>query len=252
MIRSTYKKLEALARRRGYEVSWDPPALVNDPTARLELQLEHIIAHLMLTKRDLFFVEVGANDGVSNDPLYKFIVEFGWAGILLEPVPYVFEQLEKNYAGNSRVRLINAALSETDGKRTIYTVKMDGVSFSKAHQFSSFSRKALLRQTEWVPDIKDRIVESEIDCISFKTLLSLAGGRTVDILSTDTEGYDLAILKMIDFATIAPEIISFEHVHLSKAEQQEAALMLLRHGYRLTRDNLDTTAYRPARTFGFR
>jgi FkbM family methyltransferase len=252
MVRWAFRSLEAWAKQRGYRVSWAPPTLTANPGAELAFDLEYVIAHLMLASPSVFFVQIGANDGISNDPLYKFVVRFGWEGILLEPVPEAFELLKSTYRGHPKLRLLDAAISEQDGSRTIYTMRMDGAAFRKGHQFSSFRKESLLAQTRWVPDIAERIEEREVRCISFDTLLKEANGREVDILQIDTEGYDFAVLKMIDFSRLRPPIICYEHVLMSKAEQEESARLLCGHGYRLTRDNLDTIAYRPRETLGFR
>lgn len=253
VLKGAFQAAEAWARQRGYRLSWVPPALLSDSGAELVFDLEFIIAHLMLQKPDLFFVQIGANDGRSNDPLNAFINRFEWRGVLLEPLPEVFAMLQQTYAGNPRLTLLNAALAEQDGTRTIYTIRQDDTTFAKAHQFSSFSRAAVLRQTDWVPDVADRIEEKSISCVSFDTVLrEHVRGETVDILATDTEGYDLAVLRMIDFSKMQPSIVCYEHVHMTKAQQNQAAELLLAQGYRLTRDNLDTVAYKPLQRFGFR
>jgi len=251
-IRWAFKKFEALINRRGYRISWVPPILIAEPQAELTPDLEYVIAHFMLTRPSVFFIQIGANDGISNDPLYRFVVRFGWEGILLEPLPEVYEILTDTYRGNEKLLLLNAAISDQDGRRTIYTVRMDGVVFQKAHQFSSFRKESLLKQTVWVPDIEQRLEERQVECISFDTLLKKTQGRDVDILQIDTEGYDFTVLNLIDFSRLKPSIICYEHVHMSKAQQNEAAKLLFEQGYRLMKDNLDTIAYRSQQTFGFR
>jgi FkbM family methyltransferase len=247
------RKAEAFGQRYGYRLSWTPPALIQKADAELDFDLEFIIAHLMLHKPTPFFIQIGANDGQSNDPLYRFITRFNWRGILLEPVPEAFALLQETYAGNDRLQLLNAAIAERDGSRTIYTIRQDAATFEKAHQFSSFRREAVLRQTEWVPDVMERIEEKPVRCLSLETLLrDHVSGETVDVLMIDTEGYDLAILRMIDFARMRPSIICYEHVHMNKKEQNEAASRMIAQGYRMARDNLDTVAYRPIGSFGFR
>ena len=44
-----------------------------------------------------FFVNIGANDGVENDPIHPFLEEYGWAGVAVEPDPDVFATLQANY-----------------------------------------------------------------------------------------------------------------------------------------------------------
>ena len=34
---------------------------------------------------ELTFIQVGGFDGITTDPLYKYITRYGWRGVLLEP-----------------------------------------------------------------------------------------------------------------------------------------------------------------------
>lgn len=250
-LRSIFSWFEKKANARGYRISWTPPTVINTPDSELAFDLEFVVAHLMLRKKDIFFIQIGANDGKSVDPIYKFATEFGWSGVLVEPLPHVFELLKANYKDHGKLKLLNAALSEKDGSRTMYTVRIDKDTFKGAHAYSSFDRSVVARQTRWVPDIASRIEEISVRCISMETLLREAGANQVDLLQIDAEGYDFEILKMIDFARLRPTIICFEHAHLTKAQMNAAAALLRAQGYRMTRDNLDTIAYRPNFTFGW-
>jgi FkbM family methyltransferase len=251
IAKAIFSVFEKFLNHHGYVITWSPMILLDD-SYLLSFDLEYVIAHFMLRKTDIFFIQIGANDGVSNDPLYKFVSEYGWNGVLLEPLPEVFEVLKFNYKDSPNLRFVNAAISEQDGTRKLYTVHMDDSTFSKARQFSSFRRESLLQRTDMVSDIASRIEEIQVRCISFATLVNEIGNRVVDILLMDTEGYDFAILKMINFSDIKPSIICYEHIYMSKAEQRAAAELLTRQGYRLTKDNLDTVAYYPITTYGFR
>lgn len=50
-------------------------------------------------KDDIKFVQIGSNSGMHDDPIYKYIRKNGWQGVLVEPVPYLFEELKNNYSG---------------------------------------------------------------------------------------------------------------------------------------------------------
>lgn len=60
-----------------------------------------------------FFVEIGANDGEQHDHLRPLILGEEWRGIMVEPVPYVFERLRQNYDRVlERVTLENSAITK--------------------------------------------------------------------------------------------------------------------------------------------
>ena len=47
-------------------------------------------------KRDGYFIELGASDGITLSNTYLLEKEFGWKGICAEPVPVKYEALCKN------------------------------------------------------------------------------------------------------------------------------------------------------------
>src|SRR5579863_642823 len=176
MLQAPTKRVFLLAERflsrYGYRVRWTPPLFVHHPEAELAFDLEFVLAHLMLRKKSIFFIQIGANDGKLLDSLYKFVTEFGWKGILVELQPRVFELLTANYRDcEKRLKFINAAVSAEDGVRTLYTAQIDADTYQQAHFFSSFDKSVISRQTQWVPDIAARIEETSVRCISLRSLL---------------------------------------------------------------------------------
>src|SRR5690348_11998000 len=70
------------------------------PKSKVDLHLNKI------TRENLSFIQIGANDGYVNDPFYKFIRRDTWKGILIEPQNDVFQELQKTHAGNDHVTLL--------------------------------------------------------------------------------------------------------------------------------------------------
>src|SRR5262245_27368062 len=58
-----------------------------------------------------FFVNIGANDGVSNDPIYPFLREHAWRGIVVEPFAPLLEELRSNYRDFSGIIFEQAAIA---------------------------------------------------------------------------------------------------------------------------------------------
>ena len=54
--------------------------------------LEEFLNEYSKSKIDgLTVIQIGANDGITHDPIHKFIKRDKWNGVLLEPQPYVYE-----------------------------------------------------------------------------------------------------------------------------------------------------------------
>ncbi len=77
----------------------------------------------LISKEDFFFVQIGANDGVSRDMMNTYVHRYNLAGLLVEPQKDVFAKLSKTYEGMSHLALENAAIGEEDGDQVMYRVK---------------------------------------------------------------------------------------------------------------------------------
>lgn len=198
---------------------------------------------------DAAFAEIGANDGEQHDHLRPFILRGGWRGVMVEPVPYVFERLRRNYEGVEGVTLVNAAVAARDGRLPFFHLRdaspeeraalpdwYDGV--------GSFSRDALLSHAPQMPDIAERVVEREVEALSFDTLLSRHGLDRIDLVLIDTEGYDWEILRTVDLARHAPRMVVYEHFHLSADDRAAARAHAEAAGYATMEEGFDTFCVR--------
>jgi FkbM family methyltransferase len=239
--------LNSCLLKLGYSLRWMPPAVFSQPNRTVEVDFSLLAAHLMLTTRRPFFIGIGANNGVTHDPLYPFVRDFEWRGIMVEPIPEAFAELERNYAGFEDVTLVQAAIGLIDGRGIIYTVDMASQNSMMMSLHSSFSRDMLLRGKRWHPNLEAHIVEREVPLMSFPTLLAKANGRNVDVLKIDTEGYDLEILKSINLSCLSPKLILTEQANLCKKDKIEMADIFLGHGYRVSMTSLDMLGYKESR-----
>jgi FkbM family methyltransferase len=245
------KLLHNVLKRQGYSVQWLPQVMVDDEAARVPISLEFFVGHLMLFKPRPVFVEIGANDGVSNDPIFPFVERFGWTGIMVEPLPAPFARLQGNYGRFTQVHLVNAAIGDTDGERTLYKIKEYEGQYANASQFASFNRDLVASQTAYVPNAANEIEEIQVPCLTIETLLSRYPVDPIDLVVIDAEGYDGEIIRMFDFGKMRPAIIQFEHAAMGKQERQSIARLLVNYEYRLFSDHLDTIAYRAPAYLGW-
>jgi len=201
------------------------------------------------------FLQIGANDGFIYDPLQKFIKRDNWRGVMLEPQPYVFHEfLVKIHSKRPEITPVNAALSLADGKTNLYTV-----AFSKerwATGLSSFNKELLLEKfrdgtipkkaaKEGIPlpeSEEDWIEEIEIIAISPESLMNKFGGRKIDLLAIDTEGFDFEILKMLDLRSMAPDVIVYEEEHFDEETKNRCKAYVESQGYTYHRAGRDVYA----------
>jgi FkbM family methyltransferase len=204
-----------------------------------------IIRAFAETNPAAFFVEIGANDGEQHDHLRPILERWPWRGIMVEPVPYVFERLKRNYGKQDLVVLENAAIADRDGELPFYHLAQASESERPElpqwyDGIGSFSRDAVLNHAGYVPDIEQRLVRTNVPCLTFESLCRKHGVERVDLLLIDTEGYDHEILKNIDWKVHRPRLVVYEHYHLDPADRARTQSRLEQLGYEIKEEGFDT------------
>lgn len=198
-----------------------------------------------------FFVEVGSNDGERFDHLRDLIRGREWRGIMVEPVPYVFARLRDNYGGIDRVALENAAIADRDGTLPLYHLREADPGERERlpgwyDAIGSFSREAVLGHAREIPDIAERLVRTEVPSLTFESLCRKHGVEQIDLLVTDTEGYDFELLRNIDLETRHPRLVVYEHFHFSPDDRRACREYLRDAGYETMEEGFDTWALDPS------
>lgn len=188
------------------------------------------------------FVQIGAHDGVRYDDLYGFVTNQLCSGIVVEPLPDAFERLRANYADYPRILPINKAIHETAPVLSLYRVRPNALAryAGWVSGIASFDRDHLLSHGIATEDVSAVTVQ----CTPLMKLLEETSMLDADLLQIDTEGYDAAILRMIDHARFRPRLIKYEHKSLSSRAQAESQAELAKQGYRIVLEGPDTTAWR--------
>ena len=203
------------------------------------------VSYLSECKKDLFFIQIGANDGKSFDDFHPVIREYGLSGLVVEPLSDYFEQLKMTYSDMPSVKPIRIALHATDKVVKMYRTDPSCTNvprFSKG--IGSFNINH--HHSSGVPD--DVMIEETVNCITWKELLLIHDVGHVDIVQIDTEGYDYEILKMINSVNHCISIIRCEHSVgsgvMSRQELREIYNYFSSHDYTVVIGVSDLTAVR--------
>lgn len=214
-------------------------------------------------KGDFTVIQVGANDGINNDPIHKFIKRDEWHGVLLEPQKEVFDTyLSKIYQKDKYIQTLNAAIGEEDGFTYLYKIGFSQARWATG--LATFEKKVLeaaftsghvhyraAEENIAVPENEtERIVQEKVHLISPTTLLKKYHIQEIDLLQIDTEGFDYEIIKLFDIPSTKPKMIAFEHCHLSEETRLACKHDLERWGYRLKEESANTLAmWQPSNEF---
>ncbi len=210
----------------------------------LEDKFDKIIRDYADNHKDFFFIQIGANDGMKFDPTYLYVRKYGWKGILVEPVDYVFTKLKENYRSIGGLVFENVAIGNKNGFKNFYMLKKSEKENIPLwyDEIGSFSKSHVLKHRDRIKDIGERLIIAKIKVLTLKSLLEKHRISKIDFLQIDTEGYDQYILGQIPFDKLKPSMILYEDRHLSSGEKEKCQKLLTDKGYTLIR-GLDCFAY---------
>ncbi|WP_375584461.1 FkbM family methyltransferase [Cyclobacterium xiamenense] len=207
--------------------------------------LSEFLHHYSQSKKgDFTVIQVGANDGITHDPIHKFIKRDRWKGVLLEPQPQVFHQfLKEIYAKNEGITPVCAAIGEKDGTQPIYKIGFSDMRWATG--LSSFSREKIESAFEEgivaancmkfgmeIPEDREQwISQEEVEVIAPRTLMQRYGISKIDLLQVDAEGYDLEVIRIFDLPNSQPAAVVFENVGLVEADYASCLSLLEANGY---------------------
>jgi FkbM family methyltransferase len=159
---------------------------------------------LFQDKRDGFFVDVGAHDGLTISNTLFFERELGWRGICIEPLPNIFCQLVQNRGcdclrGCAYHRNGFLPFSKISG----YAEMLSGLreTHPEAH------RERITRELQEFGGSEEII---NVRSFRLEDVFDLFNVRKVSYLSVDTEGAELQVLQGINFHKVLFDAIQCE------------------------------------------
>ncbi len=173
-----------------------------------------------------YFVELGANDGFTASNTLYFEIKKNWRGILIEPSPNLFLSCVhyRNREGN---KIYCNACVPFD-----YTKKYVDIDYAYLMSVSSDLEKDI--PDDFIDNAKlqlgDHYKDLRFGSIA-RTLSSILdesnAPETIDLLSLDAEGAELAILRGIDFNKYKFKFMLIESRSIDRLSE-----FLFKHGYK--------------------
>lgn len=191
-------------------------------------------------------VQVGAHVG-TGDRVHAGVTSGRLrSGILLEPIPNLFELLRANYGGvDGDFSLINAGLHPTldeaemdyirDGRGLPDWSSAIGTMVPRVRR----EHATMIEEACGITPIFERIT---VPCTSFERLFDAHSVDSLGELHIDAEGMDACILQSFPFDRMTPSLVVFEIRHLNAAERENSINLLLDLNYGLHVEGLDYVA----------
>ena len=186
------------------------PALPEHARLSFSQQGEDIV--LFHTLRDLLkieqatYVDVGAADPALGSNTY-LLYTAGSRGVLVEPNPMYVKRLQ---SARPLDQVVAAGIGVTDAAEgDYYEIKGDPTR-------NTFSAKYVAElQKGKTESVIERVVKMPLVNIN-RVIETRLGGRAPDLLSTDVEGLDYAIIRSLDLSRFRPGVICAETVPVYK------------------------------------
>jgi FkbM family methyltransferase len=144
-----------------------------------------------------FFLDIGANDGITLSNTYALQLQ-EWKGVLIEPSEEAFNRIKVRYG----VQKFNVAIGTEDGHCTFH--EMGNHLNAGDVSLLSTIKKTELKRWPGV-EFKERMTE----VWTYKTLLKHSPLKFFDFISIDAEGVDYEILEQIDLKYT--DMVCIEH-----------------------------------------
>jgi FkbM family methyltransferase len=174
---------------------------------------------LLSNKKNGYYVEFGADDGVQNSNSYFLNKIFGWSGLLAEPNPERFKELKRNRPNDC----VSNAL--------IWREKDVEIEFTIAGQLSTISDFV---ESDFMKDERKSVSTKKMKFLTtdLESVLKNANApKYIDFLSIDTEGSEFDILEKFNFDKYIFNVICVEHNN-NEENKNKLDSLFTRNGYK--------------------
>ena len=144
-----------------------------------------------------FLVDVGAANGVDNSNSIR-LLERGWSGVLIEPDPEQFAELQAQWRDRADIHLLNVACGTVEGEATLHCARQVSTLDPAWRDRCIEVHKLTYREA--------RVLVRRLSALLDEYMAPLA----FDFLSVDCEGRDRDVLESLDLARYRPRLIVVE------------------------------------------
>jgi FkbM family methyltransferase len=200
--------------------------LGNRHKSKAQLFQDLFVLFVLNEKKNGYFVEFGATNGIELSNTYLLEKNYGWNGILAEPARCWAEYLKKNRHCSMDFRCVWQETGKLlEFKETFFRVLSTIDELSRVDGFSTQEFTAQGTQA------RAAALKYKVESVSLNDLLlSYNAPQEIDYLSIDTEGSEFLILKNFDFEKRIIKLITVEHNDVA-SYRKDIFSLLTANGY---------------------
>jgi len=163
-----------------------------------------------------YYIEIGANDGISQSNTKYLELYEKWNGLLIEPIPEIFSKLTKNRSKKNyfeNVACVSFGYEQNEVKMTYSNL------MSIVHDGESDIKNRIEHARSGLPHLHpgELTYELSVPALTMTALLEQAiAPAKISFLSLDVEGNEIEVLKGINFTIYSFHIILVECRQIEK------------------------------------
>lgn len=183
-----------------------------------------------------FFVELGANDGVSQSNTYYFEKYRGWNGVLVEPIGQKYLECVKNRSNKNQI-FCNACVSFDYNKKFVEMTYSNLMTVS--NNLESDIKNLSKHAGRGIKHLKEGEINYNFGSLADtlnNILLKSNAPKKIDLLSLDVEGSEIEVLKGInhkkyrfkyicvetrDYKKLSDYLLQNDYIHIEKLSFQD-------------------------------
>eukprot|EP00960_Hanusia_phi_P038608 753509-Hanusia_phi.AAC.8 len=177
-------------------------------------------------KRNGIFVDVGSTDGFSFSNTFYFEQQLNWTGLCFEPNANTYDTLKRV---RSKSKCYNACVGNTTGVKKF--VQCTGYTRMLSGLLECMSDEHIRRIDREIMVFGGTKSVVDVNVVTLADIFRQENFQNVDLLSIDTEGAELHVLRGVDWDKINISIIILEMLDRNSQESREIFDFLHDRGY---------------------
>lgn len=187
----------------------------------LDKQLEAYCNH-----QDGYYVELGANDGITQSNSFYFEKKKNWKGVLIEPSPNNYLKCRQNRDPSNKF-FCNACVSFDFKEKYVEMIYANLTTVSHNLEKDIDSESSFLKRSlKYLDKYEDHFTFGAKAKTLTDLLIEAGSPNIIDFLSLDVEGSEMEVLKGLDFKKFQFHFLLIESRSIDILKD-----FLLMHGY---------------------